>query len=176
MADPLDTLARQEPLAVDPEDLPKGVRVAAIGLLLGVFLGLHEDGLAAAVLLEHLQQPFVEAADLQDGDEAASRLAAVAARRRGILAPASILCSPDALAGCHHFRSAYSPSIACDVDRWQGITFLRVHPSEARAAATCGCASTCGDRPRLRGRKRKKIRGGPLDKTSKIRIIGYKYD
>jgi len=56
--------ALQEPPAVDPKKLAKGVGVATVGLLLGTLLGLDQDQLTAAVLRQQLHQPVVEATDL----------------------------------------------------------------------------------------------------------------
>ena len=66
-------LAVQELLPMDPQQVAQLAGVAAVGLLLRPLRGLDHDDLAAAVLLEHVQQPGVHAADLQDGEKAAFR-------------------------------------------------------------------------------------------------------
>ena len=58
---------------MDPQQVAQFAGVAAVGLLFRSLRRLDHDGFATAVLLEHVQQPGVHAADLQDGEKAAFR-------------------------------------------------------------------------------------------------------
>jgi hypothetical protein len=62
-----------EPERRSSETRPLGLAVsaAAVGLILRPLFGLHEHNLTATVFAEHLNQPVVEVADLQNGHETA---------------------------------------------------------------------------------------------------------
>ena len=56
---------------IDPENFGQGRGVAAVGLLFRSLFRLDQHGLLAVVLVEHFQQPVVEAADFQNRHKAA---------------------------------------------------------------------------------------------------------
>jgi len=62
-ANPLDFLACQETLTIDPQELAQRIGVSAVGFLPGPLLGLDQNRFSAAVFAEEFQQPVVEAAD-----------------------------------------------------------------------------------------------------------------
>ena len=66
---PTDRLALQQTGSVDPQQFAERRGVATIGLALLPFFGLDQDHFVAAVVLEHPDQPIVEAADFERGDE-----------------------------------------------------------------------------------------------------------
>ena len=64
-----DRLALQQTGSVNPQQFAERRGVATIGLTPLPFFRLDEDHLLATVVFEHVDQPIVEAADFEDGDE-----------------------------------------------------------------------------------------------------------
>ena len=81
---PLDSISAQQTVAIDPQQLAQGVRVAPVGLGGRSPQRLdHQHPLAAIVLLQPFHQPVVKSADLHDGDKllaGGSRLLQLAAK------------------------------------------------------------------------------------------------
>jgi hypothetical protein len=73
-----DRLAQKQALAVGPQQLTEGGGVPAIRLALLAALGLDQDDLVAAVVLQQADRPVVEAADLEHGHEGLAAVQALA--------------------------------------------------------------------------------------------------
>ena len=72
--EPLHAFPGQHALAIHPQQFAQHVGVATIGLVLLTLFGLNQHDLAASELLEHLQQPVVETANLHNRYKTTFRL------------------------------------------------------------------------------------------------------
>jgi len=68
-----DGFAIQEAIPVAPQQLTQGRRITAIGLAAFAFLRLDENHLVATVVPQHPNQPVIEAAHFDDGNDDSSR-------------------------------------------------------------------------------------------------------
>src|SRR6476620_6311101 len=62
-------LAVQEPVPVDPQQLAERRGVASVGLALLSVVRLNQDYLVASVVLQHTDQPIIEATDFEHSDK-----------------------------------------------------------------------------------------------------------
>ncbi len=66
-------LASEKLLPMNPQQVGQLAGIAAVGLLFRPFRRLDHDDFATTILLQHVQQPGVHAADLKDRQKAAFR-------------------------------------------------------------------------------------------------------
>jgi hypothetical protein len=68
-SDSVDRLALQQAIAIDPEQFAQRGGVTAVGLAFLAFVRLDQNRFATPVIVQHANQPVVEATDLEYGDE-----------------------------------------------------------------------------------------------------------
>ena len=118
-----DRLALQQPGAVRPQQFAQRGCIASIRFSFLSFFGLNHDHLLAAVVIQHPDQPIVEAADFEDNHELLATLQTLAGELleecMDFLWPRRDLPSQQDITG---FVSKRNRNLTCMLVQFQGTT------------------------------------------------------